>query len=278
MRNPPWRSNSTAPTGPDSTAAHQSAVDDQPPTPPSRKFLHLIKFMTPHRCKAGLEVVGILFAIIYAVVTFAQWQDLRYNFQIEQRALIGVLIGAQTETNRVLLPNLKYLSIKVRARNIGKVPARAVKIDCQTRVFRIYRANEPSFPGEHRKYEDTIIFPEALDPNPDPIDLPSVTTSLWPTNGPPHPHEFACITATFSGSEEPRGPNRDELADLNAGKAYVATFGRITYADNFADHWTNFCYYITFRPLDGRIVQWCTLKNVTDAKPQARRAHLSAGL
>lgn len=180
--------------------------------------------------KRGLEALGILFAIGYAIVTYFEWKDLRHNFEVEQRAWI------KAEVNMPATLDPKDVVVVV-ARNIGKSPA--LKFQGGV-IFEVVDANRPpSFPPgrvQMRQSAGRMIFPS---------DSISFESGLTPT-----PPDMI---------SQPLTPA--EIRSLSSGDAYLVAFGTLVYQDQFGQHWTRFCSWKSFQigPRDfdsGECVNW----------------------
>jgi len=68
-------------------------------------------------------MVGIPFAIGYAIITYCQWRDLRYNFGADQRPYVASTGHDQAQ----LAPPDNRLAAHVSYANYGKSPALHVK-------------------------------------------------------------------------------------------------------------------------------------------------------
>ncbi len=69
--------------------------------------------------KTLLEIIAIPFAIAYAVVTYCQWQDLKDNFKVDERAWLGV----KDVTLTLPLQVGHTVDISINTFNTGKTPA-----------------------------------------------------------------------------------------------------------------------------------------------------------
>jgi alkyl hydroperoxide reductase subunit AhpC len=61
-----------------------------PPAASDSKQSHKPWYKTGQGWKAAIEIIGIAFAVGYAIVTYLQWQDLRHNFIVDERAWLGI--------------------------------------------------------------------------------------------------------------------------------------------------------------------------------------------
>lgn len=152
------------------------------------------------------EGLGIAAVIGYAGITYVQWQDLRHNFEVDQRSWL------RTEYSYPLRPNG---TAKIRVTNTGKSPA------MQGFAHAVYEIvdsrKEPSFKNIRR--HTISIFP---------ILFPGVSDSI-----------------DVVVYEQPDGPisklTDADTENLASGKTYVAIYGQVEYIDQFGRHWTRFC-------------------------------------
>jgi hypothetical protein len=158
--------------------------------------------------KTVLELVGIPFAIAYAIITFFQWRDLRHNFKVEQRAWIGY--------NTMAITNLKAgepLRCDIKLLNSGKTFALEVNMPggIQTSEVGLEDAQR-QFAVKSISYiapRSKVLFPSVE------VNLPSETAErLSPA----------------------------QVAAVSSGTLHVYLFADISYRDIFGDqHTTHFC-------------------------------------
>jgi len=97
----------------------------QPQVPPSPSNTQQPKkpwYQTIEGWKAVFEIVAIPFAIWYAVITYFQWRDLRGNFQIDQRAWVGIVAISPDEPEESD-GEFSFKDLWISMRNSGKTPA-----------------------------------------------------------------------------------------------------------------------------------------------------------
>lgn len=162
--------------------------------------------------KSLLELVGIPFAIGYAIVTFFQWQDLRHNFKVDERAWVN-LRNEMAESQRIdLPPDGQQLSIPIQVSNIGKTPAKDVTVFMSSAYLPIDQS--PDFDGA----PNAEIGYGSMMPNAPPVVIPIMPKRLI---------------------LNPEIRN----AFLN-GSNYLDIYGRITYEDIFDNpHKARFCFF-----------------------------------
>jgi hypothetical protein len=169
-------------------------------------------------CLNIVTAIGVLFtgiaaggAVIYALITYHQWRDLRHNFEADERAWLKVEVG--------MPPTLSSQTpVVVNVRNVGKSPALNLFGGV---IVQIVDANSgPAFPTggktEFRQVAANMVFPS---------DLTSFSSGRTPNNP--------------DGTLRPL--TDEEMHSLAAGNTYLAAFGIIAYRDQFGDHWTRFC-------------------------------------
>ena len=162
--------------------------------------------------KDRLERIGIVFGIIYAIITFWQWRDLRHNFLVEQRAWVKVVLDWSnfTTTNKV----------QVSVTNFGKDTASKARLIARTEIVDSKAA--PSFVWKFRPHADdqlSLIFPG---------------------------DSRAAVAASMLDDNAPRGLTSEESRALMDGNAYIIVWGFVMYADSFGQHWTRFCDWRDF--------------------------------
>jgi hypothetical protein len=117
---------------------------------------------------AGAVVAGIYTVRTFnqikkqADVAYTQWQDLRHNFQVEQRAWVKIDYGfphvITTDTTA---------AVSVRYFNVGKSPALDVEILTTTQI--VNNLTEPSFviaPGKSQSFSNILFSPGDSDAPP----------------------------------------------------------------------------------------------------------------
>jgi hypothetical protein len=161
------------------------------------------------RWKPLAEIIAIVFAIFYAVVTFLQWRDAHQALIVSARPWIGM----DTLTSTITAEAGQPLSWHVMFKNYGASPA--LHMSLRTRVL--------------------LATPD--------IDLPKAFRELEIT--PPGPVE----STLFNGQEMPNPgfSGYQNLADdqakaVNGGTIGVVLLGKVVYQDQFgAQHLTTFC-------------------------------------
>jgi hypothetical protein len=187
-----------------------------PPSPSNSEKTKKRWYQTIDGWKTTLEIIAIPFAIIYAIVTFFEWRDLKHNFMIEQRAWLSPEYIYTPRPNG----NIPLSSVRVTLTNSGKNPAMRIRVDVIEQIVksdippslsltapRMFIVSGLIFPGKSGQFEGELAGPEGT-------------------------------------------PARDftdkEINDLLAGKSYLATYGQVIYDDQFGEHWTRFCDWKSF--------------------------------
>jgi hypothetical protein len=163
-----------------------------------------------------LEGLGVVAVIAYAWITYLQWQDLRHNFEIDQRAWLKISVSHP--------PTLETKPAVVRAtiKNIGKSAAKFIA-DAVFEVVDV--SSEPPFNVHHK----------------------TVSKSFHPL----FPTEESAFQIVLWDSEttNSRGFTANEIERLTRGQAYIAIYGIIIYNDQFGPHWNRFCtWHIYWAP------------------------------
>ncbi len=100
--------------------------------------------------KTLLEIIAIPFAIGYAIVTYFQWQELHRNFTLDERAWIQIKqIPGTTGLD------FKYMSLPLELTNVGKSPARNVRILSRAEVLQ--RDKAPTFDYGKNDSQATVV-------------------------------------------------------------------------------------------------------------------------
>jgi hypothetical protein len=158
------------------------------------------------RFKPLIEVVGIFFAIFYAIVTYRQWHDLRRNFEADQRAWIRAAylfpkdISSDSKT-----------SVTLEMSNLGKSVITGVV------AFGNYSVvDNNSLPPFFSKDRSTATF----------------------TRGGFFPGEKGELDIPLLDprTKQSRAFTNEELEGLRSGKKYVTAIGMIGYWDQFGYH------------------------------------------
>lgn len=185
------------------------------------------------------ELVGIPFAILYAVVTYCQWQDLRKNFEIDQRAWIKVAHNIPISINEDM--NLGGVSITLE--NVGKSPALRSIGDANLEVVAKDRSPALSPVPGHTQIDTSLLFPAVTST---PIGVRLYTPSLTP-----------------------RILSQQELRSLIQGDTYLVSWAQIVYFDQFGKrHWTRSCIWKSYYPPGNYAADSCVAWNaVGDGNP-----------
>jgi hypothetical protein len=92
-------------------------------------------------------------ASIYAAITFGQWYDLRHNFEVDQRSILKLIPTAKLQHQWQTLDDINGLYYAIDMSNIGKVPARDIRIFCVVTVVA-----KDSAPTLQFRVEDGFMF------------------------------------------------------------------------------------------------------------------------
>jgi len=166
------------------------------------------------------------------------------EMRLEQRAWVDIKFGDFS------WPEGKPLSVRAGFINTGKTPAE--KLYSRTIVEKISRGDVPNFDemtGRPAAYTKAEIFI----PN-DPV-----------TNLGFHSLRYA----PNSKIVEPLNISKDDVDDIDAGRAYIAVHGILQYTDIFGvPHWLKFCDYGGNMQLVQDFVGPCTKYNDADKNQQ----------
>jgi hypothetical protein len=200
----------------DNTGRHPPGSLDTTPSPPDAeetkyRWYNAVRWwnFVRREWKTILERGGIAAGILYAVVTYFQWSDLREHFKIEQRAWVKVVVVKPT-------PITQDAKFGVELDNIGKSPAIRMATDALFEV--VDKGSEASFTynRQHKASLVGMLFPND-----------KVTFDLTPT--PDNPDGSA------------RRLSAEQVQDLTLGKSYIAIVIQSVYHDQFGMHWTRTC-------------------------------------
>jgi hypothetical protein len=199
------------------------------------------RYEPPPKWKSVAEVVGIVFAIFYAIVTFFQWRDLRNNFRTDERAWVFLHNRPDMDKPSTFAP-IKMergtpLIYPVRISNHGKTAAQNVVAKAFIDVLDARQepnlgfVDDPDIHGPQR-YEQGITSPGG-----------------W---------------MDWDFQRPGRMIDDKEFVGVGQGSAYVVIFGIISYDDIFGNHhWTKFCSWLTPAP-GAYSTRSCTAFNSVD--------------
>jgi hypothetical protein len=157
--------------------------------------------------------LGFLAAAIYAFISYSQWQDLRRNFEVEQRSLLKITPSFLDN----ITEGMKIQIIPVNISNVGKSVALEVAVQGASEVVK--NSDTPSLLVDRRH---TLVG-----------------ISLF------YPNDTDRLQIGFRGFlAEQLTPA--QVADLLDGKSYIAVYGQAEYRDQFGLHWERFCTWKSY--------------------------------
>jgi len=183
------------------------------PTPIWKRIGEMLK-CTFKLLKLFLEPIALVFAIVYAIVTFRQWQDIRNNFLVDQRAWVSpVHLLLTTDPAEafpgIVNPNAGIVVLRILLQNTGKTPA----IE--------YRVQPDVLVSDHVPPCIKEIKPETM-------------KGILPPNA----------TATTFNYEITFRISTEEIRQYHVRKGNLYVSGLVRYKDIFGkDHWTQFCRF-----------------------------------
>jgi hypothetical protein len=198
---------------------------DMPASPPKGAPSKKPWYKTLSGWKLALEAIAIPFAIGYALVTFFQWQDLRHNFQADERAWVkptptadiyGVVAnGAPVPWNAdsIMVP---FWSVTLL--NIGKSVAEDIHGHGFLEVLDASKSPSFNFEQPHMTLSLQVLYPQ---------------------------EDYQFRIPLYHPSESPRPLTKDEYDRLMSGDFYLAVYTEITYRDQFGYHWVRMCRFGT---------------------------------
>jgi hypothetical protein len=194
------------------------------------------------KLKIAFEIAafaGAVVAGIYTVRTFSQikrqadiahdqWQDLRHNFEVDQRAWMKVTCPLPVKL-------IELLSAKTEAKNFGK--STATEVDLFVRIAVVDKGLPPPF----AQSENAKSFRAHIGP-------------MFPADVEPFLLSDIAKISGFSLTE----PQKKSLA---FGDSYVAVYGGVVYIDQFGAHWTRFCNWMAYSLESGYNADACVAFN-----------------
>jgi hypothetical protein len=196
--------------------------------------------------KTRIEIVALIAGVGYAIITYLQWQDLRHNFAVDQRAWLTFKLHRSADTpeiESVTFTSNQPVTYPFRLVNVGKTPA--INIEAHVFVDIVDAQHEPALgdvdirPSHHPHGRITsgIVFPN---------------------------DDLAHQITRPAKDSSPMLATPEEVSSIASGNAYLAVYGIATYDDILgAHHWTRFCRWIggrgTFR------AESCTKYNSVDS-------------
>jgi hypothetical protein len=163
--------------------------------------------------KKVLEVLAVVIALGYAVVTFCMWRDLKHNFTVDERAWVAAI--AISDAPRIDKP----FDVVVRIRNTGKTFAKETGVVDAAEP--LLQDQSPDFAGELSRKPTSVTV---LAPNGDFVSTIHVRL----------PDDKQTLSK----------PGLDAMiGELKSERMRLVIHGRITYKDIFdSPHWTTFCF------------------------------------
>ena len=190
--------------------------------------------MSPNSIRSGIrplrgwksrrspEFVAYGFAMGYAIITYFQWQDLRQNFRVDERAWVKLDVvfplGLTPTAN-------KPTTIDGTITNFGKSTITDLNGEAIFEVVGAESAPSFNFNQTHSSSRMLPIFPG---------------------------ENFGFPIVLFDpATKQSRVLTGDEADALLSGRSYLATFGLIWYRDQFGLHWYRFCKWYSYGPEGG---------------------------
>jgi hypothetical protein len=178
--------------------------------------------------KRTLEILGLIAGIAYAVVTIVQWQDLRHNFEADERSWekIGILWPPQP---------VGISGVQVSIINFGKSVIDWSHVEARLEIIDKDKSPSLDLNQIHTFNDAAPIFPT------EPVSFDIVFFD----------HQTGSSRA-FTDAEN---------KGLLAGQYYVAVFGAVQYHDQFGLHWYKFCNWRPYAAIHasfsaGQCVAW----------------------
>jgi hypothetical protein len=160
------------------------------------------------------EGAGILAVIVYAVLTYLQWSDLRHNFFVDQRGWVKIESGFPES----VAVGSSVSELPVFVRNIGKSPTTRTVVDVVVEVVQSTVRPTFDFNQAHNAIDISLMFPS----------------------------DVQQIAGHFFVGQQRTSLSAADLQNLREGRAYLVIFGQAAYADQFGKHWTRFCRWHSY--------------------------------
>jgi hypothetical protein len=205
--------------------------------------------------------VSAFLLLVYVGLTLLIYRANKKAADVAVNAFIATRKSSESETRAMVklhrngelqaIPG-RILGIPVRVNNIGKTPAK--NVIASTYVEIVPKSESPNFS------ESDI--------------LPLFRAEV----GDLFPGDFADFDARrmkAKGEVRKEGQTEiwflsdDEIRRLKAGETYVAIHGKVAYDDIFhVRHWTNFCFWYPFAPVDDYKASKCVRYNTEDSEEE----------
>jgi hypothetical protein len=186
-----------------------------PPSPANTKQTKNPWYQSTDNWKTLLEVIAIPFAIGYAFVTYFQWQDMKSNFVVDQRAWIAYYNTGGFSSN-IGAPLIFEFDLV----NTGKTPAREITAEFSPTVVTVSQFSAPENWAEKKPPQQYF------------------RVGIMVPNNPVHMKQLS----VRGEDHNPLILDAALLQDLNAHRKIVMMWGQITYKDIFGKHhWFRVC-------------------------------------
>ena len=212
----------------DTAEGKPSFTPEIPPAPTNRDQSKKPWYKTASGWKTLLELIGIPFAIGYAIITYVAWSDARHNFENTERAWLKI------ESSLPAQPG--DMPVFVRTTNVGKSPATASYVGVWIEVL---------------KWDQTPTLDEKE------AGSGWFTGIMFPSDK--AERSFTRHDPVIDAKELPI--TDQEREDLTSGKSYITAHGIVTYKDQFGVHWTRFCSWKLYKENSPTKTADCTAYN-----------------
>jgi hypothetical protein len=215
--------------------------------------------------EAGMAGFGLVVLIAYTIATIAIWcankkaadaakvaaeaaeraNDVAtYSLTASQRSWVQVADNNPKESDKKRIKDYTRFDFPERITNIGKTPARKVKVDAVVEIVEVGKEPKLTYYDLHDIVLTSVLFPDT-------------------------PRDFSGSIIRNRVRVQPSAEEREGLAN---GDLYVAVYGRVSYEDDFGPHWTHYCWWQRYDekpPAEGQ-AKTCTEYNDVDPTPQPK--------
>jgi hypothetical protein len=170
--------------------------------------------------KRRIEVVGIIFAMGYAIITYFQWRDAHRNFITDERAWLQIKRAGEQKPGESSIPVFQLSAgelarVPLELVNIGKTPGRNGRTAFNVEILRY----------DEEPHIECLV-----------TGCKGVKTATLPIFFPNERDTYPTWSQNIATEED--------AANWTTGDTYIAVYGIVSYDDVFGtQRWTKFCYW-----------------------------------
>jgi hypothetical protein len=231
-------------------------IRDIPPAPKDSPKAKYPWYKTLEGWYYLLGIVGIPFAIGYAVVTYFQWHDLRNNFVKDERPY--VMIGGAFQNQDSAIAEGRVPCWNIAFSNYGKSPALRTIIYAGLMIgdsFTVIRTVDSFFSAIKMPLKGVgpgVVLPPGGPPSP-PTEFPPKYVGEW---------RDAVVGQGYGTACAERAVTKEEAAMILSGRFRIGVYGRNEYHDTVGnDYWTDFCLLSVLNTTGSTTMMWCSAHN-----------------